>query len=545
MTNFNELNLPIILLESLNGLKFTLPTPIQAQAIPFALEGKDIVGSAQTGTGKTLAFVIPMIAKLLEKENTTALVLAPTRELAQQVITAIDQICGKKISLFSALLIGGDSFYKQQKLLKMNPHIIVGTPGRVIDHLERGTLYADNIQFLVLDETDRMFDMGFSIQLETIISQLPTKRQTLMFSATMPPKIERLAQKYLINPERISVGSSIEPSKMIKQEVIKVSEAEKYDKFLAEIEKREGSIVVFVKTKMGADRLARKLFEENQSASAIHGDLRQTKRERVMNAFRRGRCRIMVATDIAARGLDVPHIQHVINYDLPQCPEDYIHRIGRTARAGADGSSLCLITPQDNYKWNEIQRFMDPNAVIDNARPAGRGGSSGGRGGRFGSRSGGSRDGGRQRSFNDRGFGRSDRDSGPRPERSGFREGSRDGASRGDRDGRPGGNGFGRGDREGRPAGNGFGRGDRDSRPDRDSSRPAGEFSRGDRDSRPAGNGFGRGDREGRPTGNGFGRSERPGRSGGDFAGRGERDGRPSSGFKSKTKRSGGFSKKD
>jgi len=354
----------------------------------------------------------------------------------------------------------------------------------------------------------------------------------LMFSATMPPKVERLAAKYLTNPERIAVGSSIEPSKMIKQEVIKVSEAEKYDKFLAEVERREGSIVVFVKTKMGADRLARKLFEENQSASAIHGDLRQTKRERVMNAFRRGRCRIMVATDIAARGLDVPHVQHVINYDLPQCPEDYIHRIGRTARAGADGSSLCLITPQDNYKWNEIQRFMNPNAVIEGGSSERRGSS--GRGGRFGSRSGGSRDGGRRR-FDDRGFGRPKRDEGYRSERSEFRsEGARDGFSRGgDRDGsRSESNGFGRSERPRHSMNDGFVRSERPKRTDD-------TFKRRDREDRPA------------AAGNGFGRSERPRRSGGDFGrpsdrdSRPSRDGRPSTGFKSKTKRSDGFSKKD
>lgn len=360
MNSFQEMGLHPLLLKWLDQSSFTQPTPIQAQAIPLALEGKDILGSAQTGTGKTLAFVIPAITRIILAPTESVLILTPTRELAQQVINNIKQLLGRDNTIKTALLIGGEALGKQFQQLKANPRLLVGTPGRIIDHLERGTLQHNTVHFLVLDETDRMLDMGFGIQLEEIMRYLPKKRQTLMFSATIPSKIEKLAEKYLHNPERISAGEQSTPATNIKQEIIRVTESEKYSSLLLQLNQREGSIIVFVKTKMGAQGLAYKLVKENHNASAIHGDLRQQKRERVMNDFRRGRCRIMVATDIAARGLDIPHIQHVINYDLPQSPEDYIHRIGRTARAGAKGFSLALITPQDNRKWREIHNILNP-----------------------------------------------------------------------------------------------------------------------------------------------------------------------------------------
>lgn len=362
MNTFQEMGLPPTLVHALDKMKFHQPTPIQAQAIPIALEAKDILGSAQTGTGKTLAFVIPLMAKLIAAPQGCALVLVPTRELAQQVMNTVKSLLHARLSLKTALVIGGEPYFKQIKQLKSHPRIIVGTPGRIIDHIERKNIPCQQIEFLVLDEADRMFDMGFGVQLEQIIKQLPTQRQTLMFSATVPKHIERLAREHLIQPERISIGSTTQPFEKIKQDIIKINETEKYGCLLKQLDERDGSIIIFVKTKFSADNLANKLYKEKHPAIAIHGDLRQNKRERVIKAFRQGRYRIMVATDIAARGLDIPHIQHVINYDLPQSPEDYIHRIGRTARAGADGFALCFVTPQERRKWQAIHQLIDPTA---------------------------------------------------------------------------------------------------------------------------------------------------------------------------------------
>nr|WP_179947426.1 DEAD/DEAH box helicase [Wolbachia endosymbiont of Folsomia candida] len=358
------MELPILLKQALDENNLSLPTPIQAQAIPLALKGKDILGSAQTGTGKTLAFAIPLVAKLLDKSSTgLALVIVPTRELASQVKREIEEKLLPKGSMFKlALLIGGEPIFPQIKQLNAKPKIIVGTPGRIIDHIKRKTLSPHNISTLVLDETDRMFDMGFGVQIEEIMKHLPKQRQTFMFSATLPSNIVKLAERYLNQPERISVDHDIVTFKKIKQEIIYVTESAKYDKLLTQLIEREGSVIIFVKTKHGADQLADKLRKDDYSALAIHGDLRQQKRERVLNSFRRGRNQIMVATDVASRGLDIPHIQHVINYDIPQSQDDYTHRIGRTARAGAEGFALSFITPQDKRKLPALdQNEGEPN----------------------------------------------------------------------------------------------------------------------------------------------------------------------------------------
>ena len=358
MNNFEALGLPETMLPALEAINFTIPTPIQAQAIPVAMEGHDILGSAQTGTGKTGAFAIPMIAHLLACPASSALILLPTRELARQVLDAADKMLGNRQKILSALLIGGDSMIKQLQQLKKKPRIIVGTPGRINDHLRQRTLKLDETDFLVLDETDRMLDMGFGAQLEQIAKYLPAARQTLMFSATLPANIISLSRKYLNNPVRIAVGATTAPAANIRQELIKTTDAAKY----GELINREGSVLVFVKTKYGAERLAQKLAKENQAADAIHGDLRQSRREKVIAGFRQRKFRVLVATDIAARGLDIPHIESVINYDLPQCPEDYIHRIGRTARAGAAGTAVNLLTPKDASRWKEIYKLMNPTA---------------------------------------------------------------------------------------------------------------------------------------------------------------------------------------
>ncbi len=366
MIHFQTLGLPQQLMYSLDQMKFIRPTPIQSQAIPLALQGKDILGSAQTGTGKTGAFGIPLITRLISHKHGSALVLTPTRELATQVMQMLKQMLGKNSSIKTALIIGGEPILKQIQQLKVKPRLIIGTPGRINDLLARGSLVLGEAGFLVLDETDRMLDMGFGVQLEKIFKHLPQQRQTLMFSATLPAGIVKLSAKYLKDPVRVSIGSSIQPATKIKQETIRTSDAAKYDELVTQLQQRTGSVLVFVKTKHGAEKLALRLRRENHSVDALHGDLRQNKRERVINAFRDQKRppRILVATDIAARGLDIPHIEHVVNYDLPQCPEDYIHRIGRTGRAGAEGNAVSLITSQDAAKWKAIHRVINPGEKI-------------------------------------------------------------------------------------------------------------------------------------------------------------------------------------
>ena len=347
-------------------MNFVIPTPIQIKSIPLALEGKDILGSAQTGTGKTAAFSIPLIELLSRSKQGSALILTPTRELANQVMEVVIQLLGKNNPIKAACLIGGESMYKQLGQLRSHPRIIVGTPGRINDHLDRKSLKLNDTGFLVLDETDRMLDMGFGIQIDRIVKFLPAKRQTLMFSATLPEQIVRLSAKYLRNPERVSTGATNVPSINIKQEVIHLQQEQKYNELIKQLQERTGSVLVFVKTKHNSKNLAAKLCKERFKADALHGNLRQSKRNTVMSAFRNKKFTILVATDIAARGLDVPHIEHVINYDLPQVAEDYIHRMGRTARAGAVGSSLSFVTNSDREKWNAIERLLDPTKKKEN-----------------------------------------------------------------------------------------------------------------------------------------------------------------------------------
>lgn len=361
MQNFKEFGLPLVLSSTLDNMNFKIPTPIQAQVLPHALSGKDILGSAQTGTGKTGAFGIPLVSYLISNPQGIALVMTPTRELAKQVLTQLQEMLGsERNQIKSALLIGGDSMQKQLQQLRQHPRIIVGTPGRINDHLKRRSLGLKNVKFLVLDEIDRMLDMGFSIQIDLIMKHVPDERQTMLFSATIPHNIVRMAEKYLKDPIRVAVAPEATHAEKIKHEIIKLQESDKHERLLAELEARNGSIIIFVKTKYGADKLATKLDKLGHSADAIHGDLRQNKRDKVIANFRSKKYRILVATDVAARGLDIPHIEHVINYDLPSCAEDYIHRIGRTARAGAVGSAVCMITPSDQNKWGAINRLMNP-----------------------------------------------------------------------------------------------------------------------------------------------------------------------------------------
>ena len=361
MNNFNELPLESQLKNSLKFTDFKTPTPIQSQSIPISLTGKDILGTAQTGTGKTLAFTIPMINKLIKDKNAMALIICPTRELASQVMQTVTKLNSKEININSALLIGGESMQKQLRQLTKRTRIIVGTPGRINDHIERKSLKLYKVTYLVLDETDRMLDMGFTPQIELILRHIPKSHQTLLFSATLPNDILKISEKYLKNPERVSVGSVSTPIEMIKQETFQITPDKKYHELINQLVERSGSILVFVKTKHGADKIVKRLKYDGHSADAIHGNLRQSKRDRVIRGFRSGKSRILVATDVAARGLDIPLIQHVINYDLPQVPEDYIHRIGRTGRAGKEGSAMTFLTNHDYGMWRSIQKLIDPD----------------------------------------------------------------------------------------------------------------------------------------------------------------------------------------
>lgn len=393
MSTFKDFNIPSELADSLERMEYINPTPIQAKSIPVALEGKDILGSAQTGTGKTAAFAIPLLTKLMDDPSAAAIVITPTRELAMQVIEVIRTMIGPKGKLGTSLLIGGAPMYKQLKALKRNPQVLVGTPGRINDHLDRGSLRLNNVKYLVLDETDRMLDMGFSVQIDAIVKHISKERQTLLFSATLPPSIVRLANKYMNNPERIAVDSVTTPVANIKQETIRVSEADKYDTLLDELDSRDGSILIFVKTRRGADQLAFKLSKKRYNAKAIHGDLRQRQRERTIKDYREEKFNILVATDVVSRGLDIPHIEHVINFDLPECPEDYIHRIGRTARAGATGCALTLVAPRDKGKLFAIERMLNPDKKASrDDRPSRSGSKRGGGGGSSFSRRRNSRD---------------------------------------------------------------------------------------------------------------------------------------------------------
>ena len=361
MNSFEGLSLSQGLNKALKKINFKEPTPIQAQAIPLAMAGKDILGSAQTGTGKTAAFSIPLIESILTSDTSMALVLTPTRELAKQVMEVITSLLSDLNHINTACLIGGEQMTRQLKQLKKKPRIIVGTPGRINDHLDRKTLKLNQTNYVVLDETDRMLDMGFGIQIDSILRFIPKTRQTLLFSATIPKEIERLSSKYLTNPERVSVGATNVVAPNIKHDILKINQEAKYAELLEQVNERNGSLLIFVKTKHGTDKMAKNLSKDGFKSQSLNGNLRQSKRDKVMKDFRNQKFRILVATDIAARGLDVPHIENVINYDLPQLAEDFIHRMGRTGRAGAEGSALSFISPKDLSKWNEIQVMLDPS----------------------------------------------------------------------------------------------------------------------------------------------------------------------------------------
>ena len=348
MTNFSELNISASTLKSVKRMGFEEATPIQEGTIKFGLEGRDIIGQAQTGTGKTAAFGIPLIEKIDPKITTIqGLIIAPTRELAIQVSEEIYRIGqDKRVKILS--VYGGQEIGRQIRALKNNPHIIVGTPGRILDHINRRTLKLDNVQTLILDEADEMLNMGFIEDINTIMESCPAERQTLLFSATMPKPIQKIAEKFMKNPEIVKIQSKEMTVENIEQFYVKSHEREKFDILSRVINVHQPELaIIFGRTKRRVDELAHALSIRGYIAEGIHGDLSQSKRMSVLKQFKDNKIDILVATDVAARGLDITGVTHVYNYDIPQDPESYVHRIGRTGRAGKSGVAVTFVTPRE------------------------------------------------------------------------------------------------------------------------------------------------------------------------------------------------------
>jgi ATP-dependent RNA helicase DeaD len=364
LSDFDSFELPEQLQTALRDMGYVTPTEIQLQAIPPALEGADIIGVAQTGTGKTAAFGIPMVTALARTPSAQGLVVAPTRELALQIHEVLRQLTAEFPMIRSCVLIGGASMREQIAALARSPRIAVATPGRLLDHIRQGTISLANVRVMVLDEADRMLDIGFEPQLREIFRHVPRRRQTLLFSATFAPEIERLASRHLTDPVKVAIGALSQPVDQVRQSFVKTTTMEKDAVLLKELAARKGSVLIFVRTKDRTERLAQMLARSGFQAEHIHGDLAQGQRTRVLDSFREEETRILVATDLASRGLDIPHIAHVINYDLPRDPQDYIHRIGRTARAGATGESLSLLSLEDRSEWITLSRHLAPNVVM-------------------------------------------------------------------------------------------------------------------------------------------------------------------------------------
>ena len=356
MTTFSELGLSEKILIALRELGYDEPTPIQAQAIPAMLGGRDLIAHAQTGTGKTAAFALPILNRLSSELEPQALVLTPTRELAMQVAEAIFRY-GKHTSARAIPIYGGQPIERQLRALARGVQIVVGTPGRIMDHMRRGTLSLDAITTVVLDEADEMLDMGFAEDIEYILQQTPATRQTTLFSATMPTAVFDLATRYTRNPQHLSVVSEQLTAPRTRQVYYEVNPREKLDALCRILDvETPSSAMIFCRTRAEADHLGESLQGRGYLAEVIHGDLSQTMRERVMKRFREGQAELLVATDVAARGLDIPDVTHVINYDVPGDPESYVHRIGRTGRAGRAGLAISLITSRERRQLQIIER---------------------------------------------------------------------------------------------------------------------------------------------------------------------------------------------
>ena len=371
MTKFSDLNLNAKVLKAIEEAGYDTPTPIQAGAIPAALEGRDVLGIAQTGTGKTASFVLPMITQLARGRARArmprSLVLCPTRELAAQVAENFDTYA-KHLKLTKALLIGGVSFKEQDKLIDKGVDVLIATPGRLLDHHERGKLILTDVKVMVVDEADRMLDMGFIPDIERIFGLTPFTRQTLFFSATMAPEIERITNTFLSNPARVEVARQATTSENITQGVVmfkasrKDREATEKRNLLRVLIDAEGekctNAIIFCNRKMDVDAVAKSLKKYGYDAAPIHGDLDQSQRTRTLDGFRAGDLRFLVASDVAARGLDVPAVSHVFNFDVPSHAEDYVHRIGRTGRAGRDGKAIMICVPRDEKNFEDVERLV-------------------------------------------------------------------------------------------------------------------------------------------------------------------------------------------
>jgi ATP-dependent RNA helicase RhlE len=358
-TTFESLGIATQLLRAVQDAGYQSPTPIQEQAIPVALKGRDLIGLAQTGTGKTAAFTLPIIDRLLGgPRRTRALILTPTRELCMQVEESFRKYA-RHVELSVAAVFGGVPIEPQERALRGGADVVVATPGRLIDHMNRQNASLDELEVLVLDEADRMLDMGFAPQINTVVARLPRYRQTLLFSATMPPEVEALARKYLRRPLVVQVGRRSAAASTVTHYVYPVAQARK-SALLADLLRRQNmdAVLVFTRTKIGADRVVRDLAHLGIAAVAMHADKTQAQRIRALDDFKRSEIRVLVATDIAQRGLDISGITHVINYDVPQQPEDYVHRIGRTGRAARDGDAYTFMAPDEIAMVRTIERLI-------------------------------------------------------------------------------------------------------------------------------------------------------------------------------------------
>jgi ATP-dependent RNA helicase RhlE len=354
--SFAELNLSAEALRALDKAGFEHPTPIQAQAIPPALAGRDVIGTAATGTGKTAAFLLPILDRLAGKTGTRALVLAPTRELAVQIGEELERF-GRGRHVRGAVIIGGVGMAAQAEALRRGPQVVVATPGRLVDHLQQRTASLDAVEVLVLDEADRMLDMGFKPQLDRILQRVPRKRQTLLFSATMGGEVADFARAHVADPVRVEVSRSGTTAARAEQQVFLATQEEKLALLLALLAQDDASTLVFTRTKRRADRVWKGVGRAGHKVARIHADRSQAQRRMALDGFKDGTYRVLVATDIAARGIDVAEIGHVVNFDLPHVPEDYVHRVGRTARAAASGRASSFSAPEERDLLAAIEKL--------------------------------------------------------------------------------------------------------------------------------------------------------------------------------------------
>jgi ATP-dependent RNA helicase RhlE len=359
MQNFSELSISPYLKERISSSGFSVPTPVQAAAIPPALEGKDVLATAQTGTGKTLAFLIPVMERLLQlnKPGIAALVLVPTRELAMQVLDQYNALRGKQLAA-AALVVGGLAEGQQLRAIRNGASVIVATPGRLEDYLDRNLVQFRNLQVLILDEADRMLDMGFLPAIRRIVSTLPKERQTMCFSATMEGDMARLVKDYTRSAVRVALGSTLKPAENVRLQAFEVAVSGKPELLRRLLNQESGRCLVFSRTKRGTERIAKGLMRDGIVAATIHGDRSQSQRTAALTGFQQGRYRVLVATDLAARGIHVEQIAHVINYDLPEVAENFIHRVGRTGRAGRKGVASTLFANEQRSELFQLERTL-------------------------------------------------------------------------------------------------------------------------------------------------------------------------------------------